>query len=254
MSSAEQKNAGEQVEPTSARPLQYTLGGLLALFIIVALLMGVIAVSRRHLESLESAGCTNQLRRLGIALHGYHSATGSFPPAQLIGPDGKPWHSWRHLVHPYADTRNINGFVVRPYISEEPWNSPGWRAKSANMTAPELVCPWHGSSTANTISYVAVVGPDTAWPGGESVRISDITDGPAHTILIVEIPDCSIYWMEPRDLDFAGLEKALQEHGGLRVVYADGRVGSIPASIPRDQLKALVTIAGGEEIDEQYSP
>src|SRR5579871_332674 len=50
----------------------------------------------RHREQ-----CQNNLMHLGLAVHDYHSANGHFPPAYVLGKDGKPWHSWRVLLLPY---------------------------------------------------------------------------------------------------------------------------------------------------------
>ena len=39
-------------------------------------------------------------------------------------------------------------------------------------------------------SFVAVVGPETAWPGAETRSKADIRDGPVKTIMVVEMADC----------------------------------------------------------------
>lgn len=48
------------------------------------------------------------LRRIGLAFHGYHDIFGRFPPATLLGPDGKTPYSWRVELLP----------MLRHYVDE----------------------------------------------------------------------------------------------------------------------------------------
>jgi hypothetical protein len=45
--------------------------------------------------------CSSNLKGLGLAMHNYFDRYRSFPPAYLLGPDGRPWHSWRVLILPF---------------------------------------------------------------------------------------------------------------------------------------------------------
>jgi hypothetical protein len=54
-------------------------------------------------------------------------------------------------------------------------------------------------SSAET-SFVAVLGPETAWPGIESRSRSDLRDGADRTILVVEMASSGVPWMKPEDL------------------------------------------------------
>ena len=48
---------------------------------------------------------------------------------------------------------------------------------------------------------MAVVGPQTAWPGHKTT-FKDLGDGSNNTLIVVEVPDGQFRWMEPKDLDF----------------------------------------------------
>src|SRR6185295_15143515 len=54
-------------------------------------------------EASHRSQCQSNLKQLGQALRNYHDVYGSFPPAFVPGPDGRPWHSWRVLILPYLD-------------------------------------------------------------------------------------------------------------------------------------------------------
>ena len=116
-------------------------------------------------------------------------------------------------------------------------------------------------------SYVAVVQPGTAWPGAGCIKFQDITDGWANTAVVVEMANSGIHWMEPRDLDGSTLASAINPSEGQGVsslhravswqrtllgafaLMADGRVRFLPTNTPAEELRALLTISGGEVIE-----
>src|SRR5262245_42027284 len=57
------------------------LGGLLAHFV-------VLPMRERALK----AGCLENLKAIGVALHAYHAAYGCFPPAYVADAQGRPVH------------------------------------------------------------------------------------------------------------------------------------------------------------------
>ncbi len=105
-------------------------------------------------------------------------------------------------------------------------------------------------------SFVAVVGPRTVFPGATSRRIKDITDGTTNTILIAEMSESGIHWMEPRDLDFNEMSFQVNDPSGKSIrskhrgiahaALADGSVRAISEDIDPEVLKTLLTIADGE--------
>lgn len=122
-------------------------------------------------------------------------------------------------------------------------------------------CP-SGSNIGKTLNtdYVAVIGSETAFPGSETVAIAEIKDGVENTILLVEIADSDIHWMEPRDLSWDRLEmddtsksrEAIQSNhpAGSGVVFAD-RITTyrLQSPLSTERIRALLTIAGGESVD-----
>jgi hypothetical protein len=99
------------------------------------------------------------------------------------------------------------------------------------------------------------------WPDGQRRSTKDVTDGLENTILLVETPRTDIAWAEPRDLTLeevlhsfrAGDERGVGSHhysGWFHAVFADGSTRHIDLSkIDEATLRALFTVAGGEEVD-----
>jgi prepilin-type processing-associated H-X9-DG protein len=107
-------------------------------------------------------------------------------------------------------------------------------------------------------SYVLVTGPGTAFPDGQTTKLADFRDGSADTILIVEVANSGIHWMEPRDLNIQQMATTINAKpgqgisschpSGAVVVFADGHVESLDTVTSAEQLRAMLTIDGGEVV------
>lgn len=49
---------------------------------------------------------------------GYHEASGCFPPAVAIGPDGRAWHNWRVLILGFFDDPAAQALRERHSLAE----------------------------------------------------------------------------------------------------------------------------------------
>ncbi len=138
-------------------------------------------------------GCQANLRAIGLALQSYHASYGCYPPAYTTDAQGRPAHSWRVLILPFAGEHAL----YQAYRMDEPWNGPNNSRLTGRMPA-FYRCPIRGRSAPS--SYAVVVGPETAFPGSGSTSISQIEDGTVQTMLVAELGGMGIPWMEPRDL------------------------------------------------------
>ncbi|MCH5377127.1 MAG: DUF1559 domain-containing protein, partial [Planctomycetes bacterium] len=193
----------------SARSRPRALGsGCLCLVIAGCLLMCLLPAVQAAREAARRYMCVNNLKQISLALLNYHDDYRCFPPAYVADADGKPMHSWRVLILPYIEERSL----YDQYDFSEPWDGPNNRKLLSKM--PHVyACPSQPRGTndpaAFATSYVAVVGPRTAWPGVKSTKVADITDGTSNTIMVVELSGQQIPWMEPRDPSLAEVVETL---------------------------------------------
>jgi len=147
-----------------------------------------------------------------LAVVNYESANGHFPPAYIVGPDGKPWHSWRILILPYIEHDDL----FKQYRFDEPWDGPHNRTLADRM--PKIY-RFHNRTEPGqtTTNYLAVVGANTIWPGAEGRKLEDVTDGTANTVLIAENRGLGVNWMEPRGLDLDTMPLDLTTRSGSAV-------------------------------------
>jgi hypothetical protein len=193
-----------------------------------------------------------------LAVANYHETYGCFPPAYVADRDGKPMHSWRVLLLPFLEQRAL----YDAYDFAEPWDGPNNR-KLADRVGRIYLRSGLNSDQVRTTSFLAVIGPETAWRGDRSLSYKDLADGSHDTLLVVEVPDGQFLWMEPRDLSFDRMSFRINDGsgrglgsrlGGARVVSADGTVRALPDGFDPVKLRAMLTANGGEEIEESPVP
>ena len=161
-------------------------------------------------------------------------------------------HSWRVLILPYLEQESL----YKAYSFDEPWDGPKNR-ELAGRIDDVFRCARSNSRGSLMTNYVVVVGDHTAFPGSKSVTMKDIPDG-RDVILVAEIADSDIHWMEPRDLRFDAMSFHINDktkpcisspHRGVaNVVLLDFRVETVPESISPELVKALVTVGNRDEI------
>ena len=228
------------------KPFQFRLVHLLIWTAVVAVALALVTSAyRASREANHASTCGHNLRQFGIGLFNYHDVFKRFPPPHLDDPSDKPMHSWRVMVSAYVQS---SAFPSQ-YDYTEPWNGPN---NSALLGPWELfTCPSDRSSLPRMTNYVAVTGQGTAWPREGSFHVGD---GTKDTIVLVEISNSNIHWMEPRDLPIEELDDWLDpEHQprlfgnhaqGGHVLFADGRVERLSRDATIERLRAMAAEAG----------
>lgn len=234
-----------------------TVGEILVICMLVLCLFGLLMPAvQSNCRPRGRVQCSTNLRQISLALMGYHDTFGSFPPAFLADSNGRPMHSWRVLILPQMGHKD----VYDQYRFDEPWDGPHNRLLQSTVV-PIFGCPGGKTVAATDTDYVVVVGPGTVFPADHCTSLSQLGDGPANTLLVVEVHHSGIHWMEPRDLDFAQMPATInskkgqgirsQHPGGALAAFVDGHVEFLPNDLPPEQLRARLTIAGGETVVRQ---
>jgi hypothetical protein len=230
----------------------------LALLVVLGVMFYPTVKNAR--EAARRSECTGDLFYLRFALQNYHEANGCFPPPYVADAEGRPMHSWRVLILPFIDQAPL----YNEYRFDEPWDGPNNRKLAGRINMYAFHCasdaPAWGEPDTLTANFLAVVGPGMAWQEGTCTRLSDITDDPDTTLLLVEVADSGVHWMEPRDLHILQMAPTINPQGGqgissrhaggAHVATAGGRVRFLPDKLPAATIRGLLTINGGERISE----
>jgi hypothetical protein len=187
-----------------------------------------------------------------LAVVNYHDTHKHYPPAYVADERGRPMHSWRIALLPYLEQRDLH----QQYDFAAPWDGPTNRDLAARM--PRLFAFYGDYEPGLTITnFVGVVGPETVWPGAKKVTEKDISDGTSTTIVIVENAGAGIPWMAPCDLAFASMTFKLNDPAEISSKYLDPAVALLDGSVQRlhaditpGTLRALLTIRGGEQLQQ----
>jgi prepilin-type processing-associated H-X9-DG protein len=210
---------------------------------ISALILPAVAKVREAASRLRSA---NNLKQIGLAMHNYAAANGHLPPAAIVGPDGKTTHSWRVALLPYIEQDQL----YKQYKLDEPWDSPN------NLKVLQRIPKVYQAdenSRGTDSSYYVLTGKDTIFSGPQGTKFTEITDGTSNTILAVEAKE-NIPWTKPQDLDYSATQPVPKLGGffpqGFNALFADGSVRFIMNSVAEQTLRAVITKAGGEVIQQ----
>jgi prepilin-type N-terminal cleavage/methylation domain-containing protein len=202
---------------TTRRPRSaFTLIELLVVFAILAVLVGLLLPAIQKVrEAAARAACQNNLKQIGLALHGYHQRQGSLPAGYVCQARDDPnWTApgwgWAALLLPDVEEDNL----ARQIDFRLPVADP--RNRAARTAVRKLfVCPADratgvfnvlgrdGATLADaaTISYAGCYGVGVfleSSPGdgdgllfrNSHVRFAEVTDGTSYTFAVGERASC----------------------------------------------------------------
>lgn len=223
--------------------------GVLVVLAILFVIAAVFLPSPRY-RIMQRMSCTNNLKSIGLALLNYEQTYGVFPPEYTVDAAGKPLHSWRTLILPFLEEKEIYDSIDLNKPWDDPVNQKVW-----NRIPKCYSCPAKKSKLDHTY-YQAVVTDKSAIQKTVSHSVKEITDGPASTLLIFEssIED-AVPWMKPTDADWsshvAKFAKAKMPHEELgNVLFSDGSVGVLSTKMNPRIFDAFATISQGDKLPE----
>src|SRR5439155_3839325 len=203
-------------------PAGFTLVELLVVLAMVAVLIALLVPAVQKIrEAANRIQCVNNLKQIGIALHGYHDVYQTFPHAYdaralFKDPSQTPedpkstrfilTKSWATFLLPYLEQENLD---QAGYDSYHVRHLPLYTCPSDPATASYPGGQDYGPQALT--DYLAVTGtmtfvgrPDTGTPRpkcdgviyeSSRTRLTDITDGASNTVLVGERPPSpDLFW------------------------------------------------------------
>jgi hypothetical protein len=147
------------------------------------------------------------------------------------------------------------GDLYRQFHFDEPWDGPHNKKLLTKM--PKVYCRGDNLLPAGMTTYLAPVGPGMLFEGREGHTIRQVTDGFAQTIMIVDADNSqAVPWTKPDDWHYdparplAGLLRARSSVFG--VLFGDASFHFLSTTIDPGLFKKLLTIAGGEVVNEPF--
>ncbi len=201
-------------------------------------------------KNFELHGKRNDLQQIGIAAHNFHETRKQFPfpnGAADAPKEELDKLSWRVHLLPYLGHPEL----YDQFKLNEAWDSSHNKALLEKM--PNIYRLSNDAKPGHT-QYVSPVGKGFLAEGVGRKAFKDVLDGSSNTIMVLTVkPEKAVPWTKPGGFVFDP-EKAKDILGGsptgFWALLCDGRVRSFGGDLDPKSLKALLTIAGGETIEE----
>jgi hypothetical protein len=227
------------------------------------------------------------LKQVCFAAHDYLGTEGAFPtgtyPSATLPPENRL--SWLVILLPYLERDDLWSWTDW----DQPWNGDSNR-HLVNAEIKLLLCPAGESNNASPAigltQYVGMAGIGADAPMlstkdkraglfgyDSSVHLDDVKDGTSNTIMIMETATDLGPWAAGGPATVRGLDPDGQPYlatdgqfglkhrkdtifrtnpVGANAALVDGSVRWLPSSISARTLEALVTIAGGDEVENDF--
>lgn len=207
-------SGSEQIRSVRSNRTGFTLIELLVVISIIGVLIGLLVPAVQKVrEASNRMSCTNNLKQVGLAVHGYHNAYGKFPPGYIskvdgVGNDLGPGWGWASMILPQMEQENLFKLIdfnlpIENAVNQQARITIIKSFLCPSDTVPSQAFPVGKKSPAGTIStticsiapsnFVGNYGVSEPGVDGEGiffrnsvVRMADILDGTNSTLLAGE--------------------------------------------------------------------
>jgi len=213
-----------------------------------------LAAKQKAQEAAAASQSANNLKQIGIAMHGYNDNSGSLPPAAVCDKTGKPLLSWRVLILPYVE----EGELFKQFKLDEPWDSEHNKKLLARMPKVYAI-PGRTKPGDTDTHYRVFVGNGAGFEWVRGMRLpADFPDGTSNTLLCFTA-ETAVPWTKPDELAFDP-EKDMTRlfgavaNGRIQIGLFDGSVRTYTKLPSKTTVHALITRNGGEVLGDDFSP
>jgi len=241
------QTSGESPAPKMGRLTPRLIEVLVVVGIVAMLLALLLPARRTSSEAARRAHCGHNLRQIGLALQEYESVHHALPPAYTVDAAGKPLHSWRTLILPFLGEKAL----YEKIDLSKPWDDPANKAAFDSQVV-FYRCPSVELPAAHT-TYLAVVAANGCFSPTQPRKLSEIRDDRNLTLMVVEVAaNRAVHWMAPSDateqeISQLGTVAKPPHPGGAQAVCVSGSVLFVSADSTPAKLRALISIAGGDD-------
>ena len=207
---------------------------------------------RGYFEASNRIQSTNNLKNIGLAVHGFHDSKHHLPPGSTFDSQGRGLHGWQTFLLPYIDQAPL----FQQIALDQPWNAPHNNPHAKVAVYPyqspmfHLMAKSQGYALTHYAANVHLLLPTP-------MKMTDVTDGSSNTMLAGEVaknfqPGAKPgNWRDP----MRGINRAPDGFGSTHqrklaiIVMLDGSARAVRENVSLDVLRAISTPRGGENFN-----